>query len=123
MYLMAMKLQKLIVSAIAFVASAVCMDASTYVLNSGWEFQRVSKDVSRWHPAVVPGCIQTDLLRIGDIEDPYFRMNERDIQWIDKEDWRYRTAFDVPEEILSKANIFITFYGLDSYAVVTLNGR
>jgi len=119
---MAMKLQKLIVSAIAFVASAVCMDASTYVLNSGWEFQRVSKDVSRWHPAVVPGCIQTDLLRIGDIEDPYFRMNERDIQWIDKEDWRYRTAFDVPEEILSKANIFITFYGLDTFADVTLNG-
>lgn len=92
-------------------------------LHDGWTFQRVSKDVFRWHPATVPGCVQTDLMAAGVIEDPYFRMNEQDIQWVDKEDWRYRKVFDVPSEIYSKTNIFITFEGLDTFADVYLNGE
>lgn len=97
--------------------------SSFYELKSGWKFQRVSKDVSSWHPATVPGCVQTDLLAIGDIEDPYFRMNERNVQWIDKEDWKYRLEFDVPSEVFSKDNIFICFDGIDTFADVTLNGK
>ena len=98
-------------------------DTSVYEINSGWKFQRVSKDVSSWHPATVPGCVQADLLAIGEIEDPYFRMNERNIQWVDKEDWKYRTVFDVSSDVFSKDNIFICFEGLDTFADVVLNGK
>ena len=107
-----------------FVAPLAANAASTvHQLNEGWKFQRVSVDVYQWHPATVPGCVQTDLMAIGEIGDPYFRMNERDIQWIDKEDWRYKTVFAVPEDVMDKENIFITFDGLDVFADVTLNGE
>ena len=88
-------------------------DTSVYEINSGWKFQRVSKDVSSWHPATVPGCVQADLLAISEIEDPYFRMNERNIQWVDKEDWKYRTVFDVSnnaDEMLTQQEELIKKY-------------
>ena len=44
--------------------------------------------------------MQTDLLVIGDIEDPYFRMNERNVQWIDKEDWKYRLLYNTINKFL-----------------------
>ena len=105
--------------------SAVCADAESvrHELDYGWRFQRVSPDVYQWHPATVPGCVQTDLMAIGEIEDPYFRMNEISVQWIDKEDWRYRTVFDAPADVLDKDNVFICFDGLDVFADVTLNGE
>lgn len=106
-----------------FSLSSVYAESVKCKLHTGWKFQRVSKDVLMWYPATVPGCVQTDLLAIGDIEDPYFRMNERNIQWIDKEDWRYKLTFDVPSEIYSKNNIFIRFDGLDIFADVVLNGQ
>ena len=92
-------------------------------LDYGWKFQRVSPDVYQWHPATVPGCVQTDLMAIGEIGDPYFRMNEISVQWIDKEDWKYRTVFDAPADVMDKDNVFICFDGLDVFADVTLNGE
>ena len=92
-------------------------------LDYGWKFQRVSPDVCQWHPATVPGCVQTDLMAIGEIGDPYFRMNEITVQWVDKEDWRYRTVFDAPADVMDKDNVFICFDGLDVFADVTLNGE
>ena len=97
--------------------------SDVYEISSGWKFQRVSTDVFQWHPATVPGCVQTDLMAIGEIGDPYYRMNEISIQWIDKEDWRYRTVFDVPENVFEEDNIVISFDGLDVFADVTLNGE
>ena len=106
-------------------ASIFGLNAASFTteLHDGWTFQRVSKDVLNWHSATVPGCVQTDLMAIGSIGDPYFRMNEQGIQWIDKEDWKYRNTFDVPSEIFTKKNIFITFEGLDTFADVYLNGE
>ena len=103
-------------------ATPASADRAVLKLDKDWKFQRVSVDVWQWHPATVPGCVQTDLMAIGEIEDPYYRMNEISVQWIDKEDWRYRTCFDVPEDVFCKDNIFISFDGLDVFADVTLNG-
>ena len=88
-------------------------------VHDGWEFRQAR--LSNWYPATVPGTVHTDLMANGIIEDPYFRLNERGVQWIDKEDWIYRTTFDVPEDIFSKENIRIHFHGLDTYADVRLN--
>ena len=41
-------------------------------------------------PATVPGCVHTDLLAEGLIEDPYYDRNELDLQWIGRTDWEYR---------------------------------
>ena len=54
-------------------------------LNEGWKFKQAR--LTNWYPATVPGVIHTDLLANKIIEDPFFRLNERGLQWIDKEDW------------------------------------
>lgn len=60
-------------------------------LNSGWKFRQ--RDSGAWLPATVPGTVHTDLLANGKIEDPFYRTNELQLQWIDKKDWEYRTEF------------------------------
>ena len=90
-------------------------------LNSGWQFRQ--RDSGTWLPATVPGTVHTDLLASGKIEDPFYRMNELQLQWIDKKDWEYRTEFTVSEEIGKKVNQRITYTGLDTYADVYLNGE
>ena len=90
-------------------------------LSSGWEFSQRDSEV--WLPATVPGTVHTDLLANGKIEDPFYRMNELQLQWIDKKDWEYRTFFSVDKEFLEKKNQRLTFHGLDTYADVYLNGK
>ena len=88
-------------------------------LNQGWEFK--STDQTVWGAAEVPGTVHTDLIASGVIKDPFFRMNEHDLQWIDKKDWVYQTTFDVSEAFLAKEMIELNFDGLDTYASVYLN--
>lgn len=90
-------------------------------IKKGWKFKQAR--LTNWYPATVPGVVHTDLLANGIIEDPFFRLNERGLQWIDKEDWIYETAFDVSKELYEKGNIQILFNGLDTYAEVYLNGE
>lgn len=90
-------------------------------LHDGWSFRQVRG--TNWHPATVPGVIHTDLMNNKLIDDPFYRLNERGVQWIDKEDWLYRTTFDVSFELLAKENVILHFEGLDTYADVTLNGE
>lgn len=90
-------------------------------LNQGWQFQQVGE--TEWNPATVPGCVHLDLLQNKLIEDPFYRDNEKKVQWIDQENWEYRLLFDVNPEILSKKHIQLVFEGLDTYASIILNGQ
>lgn len=88
-------------------------------LNEGWKFKQVR--LTNWYPATVPGVVHTDLINNGIIEDPFYRLNERGLQWIDKEDWIYETTFNVTPEMMNKSNLRLHFKGLDTYADVYLN--
>jgi beta-mannosidase len=88
-------------------------------LNEGWKFKQAR--LTNWYPATVPGVVHTDLIANQVIDDPFFRLNERGVQWIDKEDWIYETIVNIPDEIFSKDNIILYFKGLDTYADVYLN--
>lgn len=90
-------------------------------LNSGWKFRQWR--LNNWYPATVPGVVHTDLMDNEIIEDPFFRINERSVQWIDKEDWMYETVFDTDKATLDKSNIRLHFMGLDTYVHVYLNGE
>jgi beta-mannosidase len=74
-------------------------------------------------PAVVPGCVHTDLLRSRQIEDPYYRDNELRLQWIGQKDWTYALDFDVPADALDHDRVLLHCTGLDTLATITLNGR
>ncbi|TKG93428.1 glycoside hydrolase family 2 protein [Puteibacter caeruleilacunae] len=88
-------------------------------LNDGWSFAENGTD--QWLQAKVPGCVHTDLLRNGKIEDPFYRLNEHDVQWVDKKDWVYKKAITIDKQTLKKDRIIINFKGLDTYADVFIN--
>ena len=88
-------------------------------LDSNWEFKSENDKV--YLPASVPGTVHLDLLQNGKIDDPFFRLNEHKLQWIDKLDWEYRTSFDVNDYHFNYEAIELDFFGLDTYADVFLN--
>lgn len=89
-------------------------------LNLGWQFRKTGDSI--WNKATVPGTVHTDLLNDGLITDPYYRTNENDLQWIDREDWEYKTSFKVDGELLKNDKLYLAFDGLDTYADVYVNG-
>lgn len=91
----------------------------TLSIDSGWEFAELG--TNQWRPAVVPGTIHQDLLRHGIIDDPHYRMNEDDVQWVETRDWEYRTVFEVDGQVLAADEVQMHFRGLDTYADVYLN--
>ena len=96
------------------------------VLDGPWSFHRVTprKDPPEpWLPATVPGCVHTDLFANGKIGDPFYRLNEKDQQWIDRESWEYRTILRADVALLSHARVELVFAGLDTFAEVFVNGQ
>ena len=91
----------------------------TVELNTGWTFRQ--ERLQNWHPATVPGTVHTDLMALGSIDDPFYGLNERTVQWIDKEDWIYDNHFSITAEQQQCSHRELTFYGLDTYAEVWLN--
>ncbi|MDO4757175.1 MAG: glycoside hydrolase family 2 protein, partial [Parabacteroides sp.] len=89
-------------------------------LDKNWYFTQAG--IENWATAEVPGTVQQDLLRHGKIPEPYYGMNEKEIQWIEDEDWEYKTAFTVTAEQLKRDAAVLVFEGLDTYADVYLNG-
>ena len=91
-----------------------------YVLDKGWEFSQAGSN--EWMSARVPGTVHQDLLDHGRLPDPFYGMNEQKVQWVEKEDWLYRTVFTVTADQLKSDAAWLTFEGLDTYADVYLNG-
>ncbi len=102
-----------------------CSDNSTLreviFLHQNWSFRNASDSI--WLQANVPGTVHTDLMENNIIDDPFFRLNEKDIQWIDKTDWEYKTNFVIEEEFLAKDRIELVFKGLDTYAKIYINDK
>lgn len=87
--------------------------------NEKWFF--VKQGENNWNPAQVPGTIHTDLLLNKRIPDPFFGTNEKQLQWIESENWEYKTTFTLSEKEKNNANCLLQFDGLDTYATVYLN--
>ncbi|MHB1688624.1 MAG: glycoside hydrolase family 2 protein [Ignavibacteriaceae bacterium] len=104
-----------------------------YLLHDGWKFsikkseeeipgelrKKIKED--KWLKAVVPGTVQTDLLQQKLIPDPFYSDNEIKLQWIGKQNWVYKTSFNLPENFNGSQNIFLVFEGVDTSAVIILN--
>lgn len=89
-------------------------------LNSYWSFSKLGSD--EWFLAEVPGTVHQDLLRHGLLPDPFYGTNEKKIQWVENEDWEYKTNFVVKKAQLEHDAVRLVFQGLDTYADVYLNG-
>jgi len=76
-----------------------------------------------WIPARVPGTVHEALLAAGRIPDPFYGLNERDVQWVGEQDWLYRCVFDVDPAFLEAGPVRLCCDGLDTVATVWLNGE
>ncbi len=72
--------------------------------------------------ATVPGSVLTDLLRLHEIEDPFWRLNEEKTKAILRNDFRYEKDFDLPYDMARFAKVELVCRGLDTLAEVSING-
>ncbi|HTW08944.1 MAG TPA: glycoside hydrolase family 2 protein [Acidimicrobiales bacterium] len=72
-------------------------------------------------PALVPGCVTTDLLMAGLVPDPYLDDNEREVAWIGRTRWSFRTTFGADAPAPGE-RVDLVCEGLDTVAEVRLNG-
>jgi beta-mannosidase len=104
----------------------------TAPLDRSWQFKQrdtkssLAEDFASpagWLGANVPGNIYQDLLEAGRIPDPFYGMNEHQVQWVAEADWLYRGEFEVTAEQLAEPFIDLCFEGLDTFATVWLNAQ
>ena len=96
-----------VLSAQAFAASSDRDDRQPYYtrfdLNGAWVVS--ASGSNDWFAATVPGCVHTDLLAANRIPDPFYRDNEKKIQWISEQGWIYRRSFLVTEDLLQRKHL------------------
>ena len=107
--------------ALSFADRAEAAALQTLSLNGAWQVARTGDN--NWLPATVPGCIHTDLLAAGKIPDPFYRDNERVVQWVGETNWTYRRTFEVSAADLAHDRVLLRCEGLDTLATVRLNGH
>ena len=116
----------LITASSAAVAGAVQVQA----LHDGWRFRLDPADANvaahpeatRWMPATVPGVVQTDLMALRKLRDPYVADNESKAQWVGLSDWQYQTRIVLGAEALKHDHVDLVFEGLDTFATIKING-
>lgn len=89
-------------------------------INTRWKMHTAERD--DWQEAVVPGTVYTDLYRNGNIADPYWKDNATELLPLMEEDYEYETEFECDSELLKYKRIYLRFEGIDTLAVVGLNG-
>ncbi len=92
-----------------------------FFLDGNWTLHR-PKTSESW-PAIVPGCVHSDLLRAGTIPSLDWRDNEATQQWIGDESWTYRRSFHLTKAQLAEAKPSLVCEGLDTLATISLNGK
>jgi beta-mannosidase len=89
-------------------------------LSGSWSLRRAGQ--KKAVPATVPGCVHTDLLTAGEIEDPFPRDNEERVQWVGESDWIYERTFDL-EDLSAETCVLLRCEGLDTLASLSINDQ
>jgi beta-mannosidase len=94
-------------------------------ITTEWEFRAVNppqdkKNLSEFRPATVPGVVQLDLIKYGDIPEPFIRDNIKKLSWMHGVNWEYRAVLpNVPADKKCR----LVFEGIDTLSTVALNGE
>lgn len=73
--------------------------------------------------ATIPGCVHTDLMAAGLLDDPELANHEQLQFWIGWCDWQYTAVFDVDPGMLDQPCVTLACDGLDTLATVYCNGN
>ena len=111
----------LILLSILYCSFIAAQNSYRNLSNENWTFNKQNE--TQKNKAKIPGTIHTDLFENQLIPDPFFGTNEKQLQWIENENWEYETKFHLSKSELKNQNIDILFEGLDTYATIYLNGK
>ncbi|MCE9560366.1 MAG: hypothetical protein K8R88_15625 [Armatimonadetes bacterium] len=97
-------------------------------LHDNWQFRQAEQPglphaygkAPSWLPAQVPGYVHLDLIANDIIADPLTEMHEVGAQWVDLEDWTYRTNFAWSPDSTCPRQV-LKFNGLDTVCHIFLN--
>jgi beta-mannosidase len=104
-----------------FISQYLISQVSETTLNASRQFKQ--KGTDRYYKAIVPGTVHTDLLNNKLIKNPFYLDNEKDLQWIENEDWEYIGTFNCDHKTLKQKHIELNFEGIDTYAKIYLNNQ
>ncbi|MCM3160670.1 glycosyl hydrolase 2 galactose-binding domain-containing protein [Metabacillus litoralis] len=90
-------------------------------LNGIWQMKKVAE--SKTLEAKVPGSVMNDLLRNSEIEDPFYRDNERYAHDIASQDYLFIRELVVEKDLLHYQHLVLRFDGLDTLAEIKINGK
>lgn len=91
------------------------------ILNGAWLFKQNTEN--QWMDAIVPGCNFLDLMANGVIDDPFLKLNEKDVEWVGNADFEYKRTFDVSSGELSANRVLLCANMLDTVCDVFINGK
>ena len=96
-------------------------------LDSGWEMveggdtrERLSGEWTETIPAVVPGSVQTALLKAGRLPDPYIGHNDEIARLESFKTWWLKTKFGRPKDV---SGVRLVFGGICDSCAIWLNGE
>ncbi|MBR5544838.1 MAG: glycoside hydrolase family 2 protein, partial [Clostridia bacterium] len=91
----------------------------TYNLNGQWNMTRVATGDK--YKVSVPSDNYTQLLELGAIPDPYYKDNEKKVEWVGREDWTYDKTFVLTPEDLNNRKVLLVCKALDTLCEVYVN--
>jgi beta-mannosidase len=89
--------------------------ALTYALEGGQQAPRTI-------PATVPGNVEIDLMKAGELPDLYFGANIFAARPYEFHEWTYETVFETPAACAGR-RVELVFHGVDCIATYILNGE
>lgn len=94
---------------------------TTYNLNGQWNMTRVM--TGEQYSVNVPSDNYTQLLNLGVIPDPYYKDNEKLVEWVGREDWLYEKSFALTEADLNSRKTLLVCKALDTVCEIYINGE
>ena len=91
----------------------------TYNLNGQWNMTRVATGDT--YEVNVPSDNYTQLLELGAIPDPYYKDNEKLVEWVGREDWTYERIFTLTEDDLANRKVLLVCKALDTLCEIFVN--
>lgn len=90
-------------------------------LSGLWKMKEVGS--SRVYDAVIPGSVMSVLLEAGEIENPYYRDNEKKMRPYFEKDYEFYRTFSLSGDHLMQDEVDLVFYGIDTVADIFVNGK
>ncbi len=84
--------------------------------------KELSKIKAKMIEAQVPGNVELDLVKAGELPDPFFGDNIFRLKPYESYEWWYKRSFQTPGDI-GRRYVDIVFHGLDCFTTIWVNGQ